>query len=456
MSKNRLFAVEENPYKVLGTRSNASPERIKICYLDKIKEYPPEQYPEQFRIIREAYETLKDPIKKAKYDLTNKYGGRVERLLEQAFECLRSDRLDQAFNFAQEALELSKGNFIILLHLAEIDLLRGNINSFHRYYKEAEEAVQKKYRPNILCMKASELLDWEDPDMAIEVFRDLEERFPRESYKADPLRIRAYEMLGENDEAWKVIEGCIQRLKKPDIDDLHFYLKWHQLMAVQGRLEKEQEVVNGFKEYLGSFQSEEEKEILRMALEEEQKQLKEGGFYVETGFFLDLLYHLTSDPEYLKKLEDLEEVIELAREMDRLRFDYDVFPPVKFKALEFFNRQYGDEELLEQQVPLEFRGFLAELEESTVNFLQGIESLQEKFPAIFKHFQADWEEERRKKEKGLSPEEKRLGQQVFKMNENYQRDESGTLIKTEKKVGRNSPCPCGSKKKYKKCCGKKG
>ena len=27
-------------------------------------------------------------------------------------------------------------------------------------------------------------------------------------------------------------------------------------------------------------------------------------------------------------------------------------------------------------------------------------------------------------------------------------------IVVEKKVGRNEPCPCGSKKKYKKCCGK--
>ena len=25
---------------------------------------------------------------------------------------------------------------------------------------------------------------------------------------------------------------------------------------------------------------------------------------------------------------------------------------------------------------------------------------------------------------------------------------------TQKKVGRNEPCPCGSGKKYKKCCGK--
>ena len=28
-----------------------------------------------------------------------------------------------------------------------------------------------------------------------------------------------------------------------------------------------------------------------------------------------------------------------------------------------------------------------------------------------------------------------------------------TFVRSEKKVGRNEPCPCGSGKKYKKCCG---
>jgi len=27
-------------------------------------------------------------------------------------------------------------------------------------------------------------------------------------------------------------------------------------------------------------------------------------------------------------------------------------------------------------------------------------------------------------------------------------------VKVEPKIGRNEPCPCGSGKKYKKCCGK--
>jgi preprotein translocase subunit SecA len=30
-----------------------------------------------------------------------------------------------------------------------------------------------------------------------------------------------------------------------------------------------------------------------------------------------------------------------------------------------------------------------------------------------------------------------------------------TFKRKEKKVGRNDPCPCGSGKKYKKCCGRK-
>ncbi len=32
-------------------------------------------------------------------------------------------------------------------------------------------------------------------------------------------------------------------------------------------------------------------------------------------------------------------------------------------------------------------------------------------------------------------------------------DDNGTITRTNTKIGRNEPCPCGSGKKYKKCCG---
>lgn len=46
----------------------------------------------------------------------------------------------------------------------------------------------------------------------------------------------------------------------------------------------------------------------------------------------------------------------------------------------------------------------------------------------------------------IFPEDKR--KELYK-----EQKESGTIRK-DKKIGRNDPCPCGSGKKYKKCCGR--
>jgi preprotein translocase subunit SecA len=35
----------------------------------------------------------------------------------------------------------------------------------------------------------------------------------------------------------------------------------------------------------------------------------------------------------------------------------------------------------------------------------------------------------------------------------YPRERTQPVVRQGKKIGRNDPCPCGSGKKYKKCCG---
>ncbi|MBR1771293.1 MAG: SEC-C domain-containing protein [Lachnospiraceae bacterium] len=42
-----------------------------------------------------------------------------------------------------------------------------------------------------------------------------------------------------------------------------------------------------------------------------------------------------------------------------------------------------------------------------------------------------------------------------KRKELYREQKSSTTVKKEKKIYPNDPCPCGSGKKYKKCCGRK-
>lgn len=59
--------------------------------------------------------------------------------------------------------------------------------------------------------------------------------------------------------------------------------------------------------------------------------------------------------------------------------------------------------------------------------------------------QADWLYNLEEWDKHLTPERKK---------ELYKEQKSSKTVVKDKKIGRNEPCPCGSGKKYKKCCGR--
>ncbi len=58
--------------------------------------------------------------------------------------------------------------------------------------------------------------------------------------------------------------------------------------------------------------------------------------------------------------------------------------------------------------------------------------------------EADWLYEMEEWDPLLTPETRK---------ELYREQKSSTTVVKDKKIGRNDPCPCGSGKKYKKCCG---
>ena len=57
-----------NKYTLLGVNSDADAMAIKKGYFAKVKIHTPDKDPQGFKAIREAYETLKDTKKRAKYD----------------------------------------------------------------------------------------------------------------------------------------------------------------------------------------------------------------------------------------------------------------------------------------------------------------------------------------------------------------------------------------------------
>ena len=55
-----------DPRKILGVGPDAGDEEIRAAYLRRVKEHPPERSPERFELIRDAYETLRDPRRRAR------------------------------------------------------------------------------------------------------------------------------------------------------------------------------------------------------------------------------------------------------------------------------------------------------------------------------------------------------------------------------------------------------
>ena len=51
--------------EILGVAANASEAEIRAAYLGKVKEFPPDRSPEEFEKIRDAYDMLRDPRKRA-------------------------------------------------------------------------------------------------------------------------------------------------------------------------------------------------------------------------------------------------------------------------------------------------------------------------------------------------------------------------------------------------------
>ncbi len=55
----------QKPREILGVALNATDEEIRVAYLRKVKEHPPDRSPAEFERVRDAYEILRDPRRRA-------------------------------------------------------------------------------------------------------------------------------------------------------------------------------------------------------------------------------------------------------------------------------------------------------------------------------------------------------------------------------------------------------
>lgn len=79
----------QDPWSVLGVSPEADDEQVRAAYVRKVKEFPPDRAGPEFEKIRDAYEQLKDPYRRAKYVIL---GANADRPLESLLEEMPAPR----------------------------------------------------------------------------------------------------------------------------------------------------------------------------------------------------------------------------------------------------------------------------------------------------------------------------------------------------------------------------
>ncbi|MGF1529523.1 MAG: DnaJ domain-containing protein [Candidatus Competibacterales bacterium] len=76
----------KDPFVVLGVPEDAAADAIQRAYLAAVRAHPPERDPEGFQAIRTAYECLKDPTARRRFQWLNLEGPDLAFLVERALE----------------------------------------------------------------------------------------------------------------------------------------------------------------------------------------------------------------------------------------------------------------------------------------------------------------------------------------------------------------------------------
>lgn len=85
-----------NPFELLAVSADATDEAIKKAYLQKVKEYPPDQAPEQFQAIRRAYEAIQNHKARLAYTLFHIEPPNVDVLSQTLLQNTPTQRPDEA------------------------------------------------------------------------------------------------------------------------------------------------------------------------------------------------------------------------------------------------------------------------------------------------------------------------------------------------------------------------
>lgn len=385
----------ENFYKILGVRANATQASIKQKYIASVKSFPPETHPEEFEQIRRAYETLRDPLKRREYDFTRKYGGKMDKMMEQIAKYVDSGHFTKAEDLVKQLMELMPENNNLHMVLAQIALLKEDFPAFHQHFDIVAQNAPDQDKPMVMVVKARMLLEEEESEEALQVLDEARSKFPEQLDMFLNLYTEAYTDLDREDDLWELILTLVPAPGTETPGDILIFIHWLNTMFELEEWSFKSKIQQRIRKLLKSVNTEEDKLMITEALQDEHDGFLEVGRFREAEIYIDLLYYIDSaNPETKEKRRQTQELMRVDKEIHKMERDETVFPPIIFHAMEWFYSGYWLPEklkLMSMSVPFLDSEAGEDLQIDKM-FAQGIVYLRKKYPLLYRRFQNDWDE----------------------------------------------------------------
>ena len=397
----------ENLYKILGTRSNIGQDRIKEKYIVKLREFPPETHPDEFQEIRRAYETLKDPKKRKQYDLTRKYGDKIDKAMDDVLDSMERGNYEKAKKLIKFAEEIDPSNLEVKVVKAEISI---ELKEFEQFYSLMDEIIEKcdvedkeaivNIKINLLSSKGY----WEKALEAVEQGKQYIEKI----MEYHRLRVLLFINIGNLHQAWIEIKESLPHTDELTIDDLYMLITWLNLgieLEKWGELSK---IGNYIRKLSSNIIEEEELAILKSKLLEEADIDSEQAMYRAADIFLLLLSQVDQKDIYIKeRRKKTQELAKLDMEITRATKDPGVFTYVQVKLLNLYLKEYSAPQYYNEYLRDYPHDMMNELEYMSEEIVHGILKIKKKYPYLYRKYKEELTELYNKSTEGLNREQRR-------------------------------------------------
>jgi len=438
-----------NYYELLNIGRGANANEIKRAYFSAVKIHSPDFDPEGFKAIRTAYETLYDPKKRVEYDAYFVTSGDLQNDLLTARSLIQENEYKQAADFLTELSEKNPDSADVKRLLAEVLWYMKKSGTADKICAELLEKNPTDY--NTLLLRAKIASSMKHIDKANDYFTD--------AVNVEPLNPKAwiaYMNYALSNAKWQV-SNIFYRAMEQDINMFRDEYIMYIVGAHDTNLFNSEDSLKYYEKFAEFYINDKnpDEDIYSLLLDRMPRLLEKSEFI---PFVKKILPTLEKSKQYSDEDKDCFKYIHIAITMQKFNSDKRIHDVIVDLTLFFLdnNANKDKNEQLQMEVYIVYN--ISDVRPS-------IKILRNEYPELYKLNQAFYNDVLNEKKEAFLDDKytgiyKKIKTQNAKFNDYEFYDDDDDYDDDEKpfkrespKIRRNDPCPCGSGKKYKKCCG---